>query len=494
MKAIILARVSTEEQKDAGNSLPAQIERIKAYCIRKGFEVTEDRIFSLDESAYKIKRDEFDKILEYLETHKEKIAVCFDKVDRLSRNIFDKRVSFLYGKALSGEIELHFVSDGQILNTEMSATQKFQFGMSLDLAKYYSDAISDNVRRAYEQKRRNGEWTGKAPIGYLNVASALGKRDIIPDPERAPFLQRIFELYATGEYSIRTLRDKITAEGLKSTLNKRLASSVVEHILKNPFYYGEMLSRGEIYPHKYSPLISRELFEQCSKVRLGWKKKPFKYAAKPYVLRGLVRCAKCGCAISPEIHKGLIYYSCTNAKGTCKKEYVREEVLLEPVYTILDRFGNLSEERVNEVVIGLRDSNQAKKDFQQEAIGVLRRRYDALQGRLDKLLELFLDDQITQEEYQKNLSNIKQEQQSLNLKIEEHTRADESYLATAGLVLHLARHARSLFDRSEVHEKRALLGLLFQNSVVEGKKPLYTLRSPFDTILQIPEYISLLRG
>lgn len=131
MKAIILARVSTEEQKDAGNSLPAQIERVKSYCVRKGLEISEDRVFSFDESAYKIKRDEFDKILDYLEQHKEKIAVCFDKVDRLSRNVFDKRVSLLYEKAVAGEIEILFVSDGQIINTEMSAVQKFQFGMSL---------------------------------------------------------------------------------------------------------------------------------------------------------------------------------------------------------------------------------------------------------------------------------------------------------------------------------------------------------------------------
>jgi len=38
MKAIILAKVSTEEQKKAGNSLPAQIERLESYCKRKGFE------------------------------------------------------------------------------------------------------------------------------------------------------------------------------------------------------------------------------------------------------------------------------------------------------------------------------------------------------------------------------------------------------------------------------------------------------------------------
>lgn len=37
MKAINVSRVSTEEQKEAGNSLPAQIERIERYCKKKWF-------------------------------------------------------------------------------------------------------------------------------------------------------------------------------------------------------------------------------------------------------------------------------------------------------------------------------------------------------------------------------------------------------------------------------------------------------------------------
>lgn len=152
MKAINASRVSTEEQKEAGNSLPAQIEHINNYCKRKSFEI--DRTFSFDESAYKTKRDEFDKLLEYVQeiSKKEKVAVCFDKVDRLSRSIFDKRVGTLYEMAVADKIELHFVSDGQVINNQMSAVEKFQFGMSLGLAKYYSDAISDNVKRAYEEK------------------------------------------------------------------------------------------------------------------------------------------------------------------------------------------------------------------------------------------------------------------------------------------------------------------------------------------------------
>src|SRR3989344_557171 len=86
MKAIIIARVSTEEQKEAGNSLPAQIVRLEKYCQNKEFNII--KRFSFDESAYKTKRDDFDNILDFVIEQKEKIAVCFDKVDRLSRNIF----------------------------------------------------------------------------------------------------------------------------------------------------------------------------------------------------------------------------------------------------------------------------------------------------------------------------------------------------------------------------------------------------------------------
>ena len=65
MKAINVSRVSTEEQKEAGNSLPAQIKRIDDYCNKKAFKIIQS--FSFDESAYKDKRDEFDKLLEYVQ-------------------------------------------------------------------------------------------------------------------------------------------------------------------------------------------------------------------------------------------------------------------------------------------------------------------------------------------------------------------------------------------------------------------------------------------
>jgi len=329
MKAIIMSRVSTLDQKEAGNSLIAQDKRLQDYCRRKNFEII--GIYSFDETAYKTKRDEFDKVLEYLNEHKEKIALCFDKVDRFSRNVFDKRVPMIYNLAMEDKIELHFASDNLVINSGISASEKFQFGVNLGLAKYYSDSISDCVKRSYEGKILKGEWIGKAAIGYLNVTDEKGHKDIVPDSTKSHFAVRTFELYSSANYSIVTLAQEMKEMGFMSN-GKPLSPSNIYNLLKNPFYYGEMLIKGKLYPHRYEPLITKELYDKCQQVMQGYRKKPFQYAAKPFSLRGMIKCAACGCTVTPESHKNHNYYSCTNfRKMHDKRIYIKEETIMEPI-------------------------------------------------------------------------------------------------------------------------------------------------------------------
>ena len=63
MNAILIARVSTEEQKEAGNSLPAQLARLEKYCRNKGLEIIKE--FSFNESAYATERGEFDCLKDF---------------------------------------------------------------------------------------------------------------------------------------------------------------------------------------------------------------------------------------------------------------------------------------------------------------------------------------------------------------------------------------------------------------------------------------------
>ena len=86
-----------------------------------------------------------------------------------------------------------------------------------------------------------------------------------------------------------------------------------------------MSPNNKEYPHKYPPLISATLFEQVQQVKKNFNKQPIKYAGKPYIYRGLIRCDDCDLAITPEKHKGYVYYHCTQYNGKHGAEWLREE-------------------------------------------------------------------------------------------------------------------------------------------------------------------------
>lgn len=494
MKSLIIARVSTEEQKEAGNSLPAQLEKMKSYCHRNSFEIFET--FSFDESAYKDKRDEFEKILSTIEEiiKKEKIAVCFDKVDRLSRNIFDKRVSKLYEMAVSDKIELHFVSDGQVIDSNMSAGDKFAFGMKLGLAKYYSDAISDNVKRAFEQKRRNGEWTGPVRLGYLNVPrneDDRTRKTIIIDPDRGHLITEMFDKYSTGNYSLETIRKEMSAKGLKSKAGYEVSKSVVENILKDTFYCGIAMSKKYgPYAHIYPKLIDRETFNKCKEVRENRKKKPNKEKSKDFILKGLLTCFNCGCNITAEQVKKpngntYNYYSCTNGKGICKRVYVSEKVLLEPVYGILERLESVPHDVQEKLVNELRNLNEMQIEYHKKQIERIQTEYKKYQLRKNSFLDMYADQSITKLDYDKKMQECNDTMQTLEIELSEYGKADTDYKTTIATVFSLARRAKEIFDSSEVNEKRQILNYLLQNSTLNRKTPCLAMRSPFNLILDL---------
>ena len=507
MKAIIGARVSTDEQKE--NSPDAQLYRMETYCKNRNFAIDKDNKFNFVESAYKTKRDEFDKLIERIESYiakKEKVAVCFDKVDRLSRNIFDKRVAWLYERAINDEIELHFVSDNQVINNAMNAGDKFAFGMKLGLSKYYSDAISDNVKRSFELKRKKGEWIGKVRLGYLNVALDEGKRlrkDIILDPSREHLVRKIFEMYATDNHSYEAIRVQLTAEGLRSLEGRILSKSNIENIIKDPFYYGQPFSKKyglyESY-HPYPKLISKELWDKCQEIRTKRKGSPYKTLSRDFIFKGLLKCPDCGCSISFEYKKkksgkDWIGGACTNSRGFHdKKSYVNEKVLLEPVYAVLERFEGISEDVCKELVEELRKTTEAEVTYHKAQVTRIRKDHDEIKAKDDRLLEALLDTSITKDVYDKKHQEYADKLQLLHLELNDHMNADYEYQTTVATVLSVAKRAKTIFEGcSEPAQKRAFLNYLLQNPTVSEKKLVFSIASPFNLILQLADSPTWLR-
>lgn len=482
MKAIILARVSDKKQ----DSNEAQVNRISDYVRYK--ELTVWKTFEIEESSTKGDREKFQEVVKEIIRSKEPIALVVDTVDRLQRS-FRESVQ-LDDLRKAGKLCIHFYRENLVLHKDSNSADLLRWDMAVMFARSYVLQLSDNVKRKFEQKRRNGELVGKAPIGYLNIGTEKAK-DVIADPKTAHLIQKMFALYATGNYSMLTLRDHITKEGLLGDNGKPIGISMVEHILKNPFYYGEMLSRGNLYPHKYQPLIAKSQYDKCQAVRLGWGKKPFQYAAKPFIFRGLITCATCGCTMSPEIKKGkYVYYSCTNArKAMCnKKVYVSEKELLMPVYEVLNALKSISQEKIDTIVEYLKQSCDSKDIYHRNSLESLRQEYDGLQEKIQRLTDLLLDGTVTKEIYDMKLRALKNRQRDIDWQLKNHTEADENYYITASTVLNLAKNALDIFESSEVPEKRKLLNFMLQNCTCNGKKLTFTMKTPFEQLYAVSNH------
>jgi site-specific DNA recombinase len=116
---------------------------------------------------------------------------------------------------------------------------------------------------AMEIKARRGELMFCPPVGYVIDDSGPRAR-AVPDPLLAPLVRETFELYATGEYSIRKLLATMTARGLVSRSGKPMGASGLHAMLTNPFYCGRVRWGGEVIDAGHEPLITPRVFDRVT--------------------------------------------------------------------------------------------------------------------------------------------------------------------------------------------------------------------------------------
>ena len=126
-------------------------------------------------------------------------------------------------------------------------------------AKYYTDNLRENILRGIRQKIRRGELSAKAPLGYFNEPRL---RTIEPDKKTFNKVKECLEAFATGQYTLTRIRDKMFSLGLVGKSGKPLHLSSILHILTNPFYYGHFRHRGKVHKGTHKPMISKKLFDE----------------------------------------------------------------------------------------------------------------------------------------------------------------------------------------------------------------------------------------
>jgi len=332
------------------------------------------------------------------------------------------------------------------------------------------------------QKAEDGYFPGYAPLGYRNVMGPDGKRIIEPNPDEAPLIRKLFEWYATGNYSIDEVRRLAKEAGLGFRRSgKPLGKSNVERMLQNPIYYGDFYWGGILHKNaRHTPIISRELWDAAQSVR-GIRSKPKRHGGKQrWAFQGLIRCGHCGCLLTAEKRKGkYVYYHCTGQKGKCPERYVREEIIAEQYGDYLQQL-IVDEEVLTWIRDSLRSSNADKERFCKESVDTLQKHYNRLQERLDRMYEDKLDGRIDAAYFDAKSKMWRAEQEDTLRKISAYQKADEKYMEAGIQILELVQNAHRLYQKQPLFERRRLINFVFSNSTFKNGALEPQLRNPFD--------------
>jgi site-specific DNA recombinase len=220
------------------------------------------------------------------------------------------------------------VSVTQQFNTT-SSMGRLTLNILLSFAQFEREIISERTRDKIAASRRKGKWTGGPPVlGYDRVRNNGGTRLVVND-EEADRVRTIFAKYLELGSLLETVR-WLDAHGW---LNKRYKTakgqwrggkdfdkSTLQKMLTNPLYLGKIAYKGSMYDGEHDAIVDEDLFGRVQGMLRRNRGSGGKYQRNKYgaLLKGLVRCKHCGCAMSHHYatrgQRRYRYYVCQTAQ------------------------------------------------------------------------------------------------------------------------------------------------------------------------------------
>jgi DNA invertase Pin-like site-specific DNA recombinase len=264
VRCAIYTRVSTDQGLDQDfNSLDAQYDASQAYIrsqAHAGWTLIRSRYDDGGYSGGSTERPALQQLLADIRDRKLDVIVVY-KVDRLTRSLADfaKLVELFDAHGVS------FVSVTQQFNTTTSMG-RLTLNVLLSFAQFEREVTSERIRDKIAASKRKGLWVGgKAPFGY-----AAKDRKITVVEEEAEQVRIIFQSYLKFG-SIYRLLPELRKRGIVTKLQLMKTGSTkggvpftsgpLSYLLRNRFYIGEVVYKGDILPGEQTPIIDRELFE-----------------------------------------------------------------------------------------------------------------------------------------------------------------------------------------------------------------------------------------
>lgn len=309
-RAIVYARVSTDEQADKGYSLPSQIEACKRYAERIGATVVAEH--QDDYSGASLHRPEFDKALDMIRAGACDAFITLSS-DRLTRNL--SHLLYIRDLFNAQGVELHYVRKGKVDDSPESHMMENIEGA---FNEYWRLKIAEATSRGMREKAKRGRVVGigGAPFGY-----DFADGQLVRNEDEAFLVHRIFTWYAGDGLNGQRLTAwqiarefsaaKIPTPGERNIRRRKRDAGVwngstILRILSDETYigvwrYGKRIGKegrggaraeAETVAVSVPAIIDVSLF-RAAQMRREENKRFGRYTQREYPLRGIVKCS-CG--------------------------------------------------------------------------------------------------------------------------------------------------------------------------------------------------------
>ena len=443
-------RVSTAKQGE-GVSLDAQREAITQFSARN--EITITKWFEEKETAAKSGRPVFNEMIRLLKRGRA-AGVVMHKIDRSARNFADWAK---VGDLADAGIDVHFATEtldfksrGGRLSADIQAV----------IAADYIRNLREEIKKGIYGQLNRGIYPFRAPIGYLDQGGGKPKA---PDPKRAPLIQKAFELYGSGNHSLRSLLVELEHLGLRNGHGRPVSKCGLETILGNPFYCGLIRIRktGATYQGAHQPLVSVSLFETVQEIRAGKAGK--KVTRHNHTYRSLFRCGYCNGLMTPELQKGHVYYRCQSPQ--CPTKCVREEALEAAIAKTL-RCTKLSDEHAAWLSQQFEKWWKAREEADHSQHTTMQ--LGQVKARLERLTDAMLDRLIDADTFAARKEKLLLEQRRIEDSIKQ-AQAASNEPARVQRFLELVKSLAQTYILAKPDEKRQIVQIATSNRTVTGK-------------------------
>jgi len=328
LTAAIYARYSSTAQNDA--SIEQQIAECLQYATEHKMAVVaqyEDRAIS----GRSDKRPGFQRLLRAADRHEFQIVITY-KSNRISRNM---QSALNYEKRLN-DAGVRVVYCKESFSDD--ATGRFMLRMMMNMNQFYSENMSEDIRRGMMDSATKGKVVGSVPYGYKKGEDGL----YAIDEPAAAVVREIFARYLKDE-SFADIRRDFNDRGLLTKQAKPWTKNSFHNILVNEKYAG-VYTFGETRLEDGIPaIISKEVFHMAQKKVNSEKLVRKRHRGnEDYILTGKLFCGYClapmvGMSGRSHVGREHFYYACQTrrTKHTCDKQNVRKDDIEQKVVEIV---------------------------------------------------------------------------------------------------------------------------------------------------------------